>query len=589
MAKGKEMGAEGEPQPEAAPVGPKPDDDVRIVSATLEFATNIGTWAKLSSAWHDLLSRRGYRPDSLENGPVLQAHVASISKLIDSLDTPVSEDAINRFIQQATGAAMVLNRSMQVVAVNASGRSTFGVEQGQFTDLRWIDTSATAKFRRFVTAPNDNQSFLAVRMGLPDRRNRLAEVSTLLKASGRDGLIGVRVLELVWDPANGQFLSEAFGLTEAEIDICRLLFLGHPAESIAQIRGASLRTVRTQLSMIFQKSETAGQVELVLLLAQLANRSYATPPMAARHFSDPLGREQILIRPDGIRMAYTWMGAEAGEPALFLHGGSHGYLFPAEFEDQLRARGVKLYVLSRPGFGHSERKQGIDCQEDLLLSIRHFFAALGKPPMPCVTVHYAAVPAAKLAASPDNPFTRLISYGEVMRYGHLNPRSATDQAKVFNWLARFAPWVNDANYKSAHRQLQHRRTEDVLTVMFSTHVYDLQLIERQDLFALFHHALNFISINGYRHEMEDETLRVNDVWKDIRRLKIPFHLIIGDVDSHHSPPKANDAFNDEIAALIRRDVIASLHRVPDAAFFAFHQNPDFMARTLADLILPPAS
>jgi DNA-binding CsgD family transcriptional regulator len=67
-------------------------------------------------------------------------------------------------------------------------------------------------------------------------------------------------------------LVRAFGLTPAEAQVAARLALGEPRERIAEERGASLQTVRSQIKSIFAKLNVTRERELVSLLARLTQR-----------------------------------------------------------------------------------------------------------------------------------------------------------------------------------------------------------------------------------------------------------------------------------------------------------------------------
>lgn len=59
-------------------------------------------------------------------------------------------------------------------------------------------------------------------------------------------------------------------LTDAEVDIARLVFAGHSDREIAEVRGCAPRTVANQLRTIYRKMAVASRFELVALLARSA-------------------------------------------------------------------------------------------------------------------------------------------------------------------------------------------------------------------------------------------------------------------------------------------------------------------------------
>lgn len=72
-------------------------------------------------------------------------------------------------------------------------------------------------------------------------------------------------------------LSEMFGLTDAEERVARLIESGQSAATVAEQTGLSLATIRTHLSRIYEKTETATQAELVRVLTLLGPFKTANP------------------------------------------------------------------------------------------------------------------------------------------------------------------------------------------------------------------------------------------------------------------------------------------------------------------------
>lgn len=64
-----------------------------------------------------------------------------------------------------------------------------------------------------------------------------------------------------------QLLRRAYSLSRAEIRVANELLQGHSVESVAELLGVSVHTVRTQLKNVFAKTGTCRQSELVRLMS----------------------------------------------------------------------------------------------------------------------------------------------------------------------------------------------------------------------------------------------------------------------------------------------------------------------------------
>jgi DNA-binding CsgD family transcriptional regulator len=85
-------------------------------------------------------------------------------------------------------------------------------------------------------------------------------------------LVLVLIVELTLDRQTaGDFsgLSRSFGLTPAEIKLCKCLFLGESMSEASEHLGISVETVRGRVKTILQKTGTARQGQLMLLLSKL--------------------------------------------------------------------------------------------------------------------------------------------------------------------------------------------------------------------------------------------------------------------------------------------------------------------------------
>lgn len=81
-------------------------------------------------------------------------------------------------------------------------------------------------------------------------------------------LLSVRGGETAHDPSTCVFARE-YRLTAAQARVSALLFSGQPLATIARTLGVSQNTVRSHLRLVFQKTDTHGQMDLVHLHARI--------------------------------------------------------------------------------------------------------------------------------------------------------------------------------------------------------------------------------------------------------------------------------------------------------------------------------
>jgi pimeloyl-ACP methyl ester carboxylesterase/DNA-binding CsgD family transcriptional regulator len=163
--------------------------------------------------------------------------------------------------------------------------------------------------------------------------------------------------ELVWPEGFEITVQEAFGLTAAEVEIVRGITLGLPVKDIAEARGRSAETVRTQLRSILAKTETHSQSELVRVVLGLMDvalmPSEGAPASARKGNLEPLVYQYVKA-PDGRRLEFIEFGNPAGRPVLYMHLDFGFIRWPAGAERVARQRNLRVIVPVRAGYGRSD-------------------------------------------------------------------------------------------------------------------------------------------------------------------------------------------------------------------------------------------
>ncbi len=163
-----------------------------------------------------------------------------------------------------------------------------------------------------------------------------------------------------WHPAIAELLSTAFQLTDAELDLTRRLLEGADLKQIAQSRGRSLRTVRTQMNSVLSKTQSQDQKRLVRLVAGLMQTGEVEPdhpdsgPRARRIASSAITRHKSRLASmklnDGRRLAYAEYGDLEGETVLMLQPTTTPTQ-PEPVRKAMAQKGLHVIAPYRPGSG----------------------------------------------------------------------------------------------------------------------------------------------------------------------------------------------------------------------------------------------
>ena len=254
------------------------------------------SWVPAASAgtrWPDLSP--GSRPLVLSLkrraslGPFQRADLAQISAVLPYLRAGAhaaqiamsfrSQDHLEALMAAGQGG-LLLNRDGGVVAVNAALklgdglsivegrlRAAYPSEQGGLDRAVAIAISQAPHSELPTPTP-------AILHRPSGRRPLIVRVARLFDVAPNP-VAEARALVSIVDTAatpipTGSLLRELFGLTPKEVELALLLGSGRPLVEAADLCRISLPHARQRLKILFQKTETSRQSELVTLLLRLA-------------------------------------------------------------------------------------------------------------------------------------------------------------------------------------------------------------------------------------------------------------------------------------------------------------------------------
>jgi DNA-binding CsgD family transcriptional regulator len=184
-------------------------------------------------------------------------------------------------LDQVRIGTCVVARTGEVILASAEAQRIFALDDGIGASKAGFLTCSgqaatallTAKIRSIAaTARGDNSEheFLTFAERRSGGRPFLIEVAPLRDSVGEleEGLEGAIVF--IIDPHNQQVistrrLSALFALTDAEADICRHMVGGLSAAEIAEVRGVSEETVKSQFKTVYAKTGVRRRADLVRL------------------------------------------------------------------------------------------------------------------------------------------------------------------------------------------------------------------------------------------------------------------------------------------------------------------------------------
>jgi len=292
--------------------------------------------------------------------PELEAHVARASVFLARYEA-TREDGNYRSVLEdiPRSAAFLSDGGPGIVAFNRPAAIAFGLRDGAPIASLPFEADDISTLRSIIhkVATGRAERVITLRLRSTITGSPVIVRIGPVEAPHPRPLALVMSTELVWPEGFEWTVQEAFGLTSAEVEIVRGITLGLPLKDIAESRGRSTETVRTQVRSILAKTEAHSQSELVRVVLGLMDVSLmpndpggplpepgTLQPVAFAHFKTPQGR----------RMEWIEFGSPTGAPCLFLHQHFGFIRWPATAERSARLRGMRVIVPVRAGYGRTD-------------------------------------------------------------------------------------------------------------------------------------------------------------------------------------------------------------------------------------------
>lgn len=395
---------------------------------------------------------------------------------------------------------------------------------------------------------------------------RLRPVPIFVQAVDPGRFRGVGIT-LRWTDALAPVLKSGYQLTDTEIDVVELLFLGHMPKEIAALRQRSPETVRTQIRKICAKTDTHGHADILHLIYGLIA---TTHQMRADQTAAAHGNFMLTL-PGGRRMDVECSGPDGGKPLLFLHGCLGG----RRLSDSLRSTFSDRRIIApgRPGHGQTQADDSVtlrDVAQDLFHVLDHF----GIRTFDILSYDLGAPFALQMAAlQPDRiasltclaPVPPLTDWHDIW--------SLPVETRVFSILSRANP--SAAHYLAllGGQRILREGAADFGKIVFANSPFDREQIDADETAqTLFWHGHAWHVERGPSGFLSDAKLSSTAWSTDLPRLKMPIRFLVGEHDKN-APPKGLKKLAEQVDA----DVLT----IPGAGHGMLHTGPEIWSRLLA--------
>jgi len=323
-------------------------------------------------------------PEGLETGNadwkhMFREHFSRAGQFLDLGDRDDREAPIVYLERQVVPAATI-NTNLEIVAAN---QLFVGLIGDSIQTLSGLFSTPTDE-RRFFELTRSNAETPPVLVSLSiEKLNAplfvVASVSQNLDIhSELAPLVTIRVAKATWNPALVPLLETAYNLTVAEIEVLQGLVELGSLNEVAEQRGRSIRTVRTQMTHIFGKLGISSQTELALFLATL------TQLMSKERHPSDISKEWSQVREvevvqrvldvDGRKLSYIEYGDPNGDPVFMVHSTTPPEMTP-DFRRACHDAGLRMIAAHKPGISGGSTRPAKHGPEELVADYLAVLAA----------------------------------------------------------------------------------------------------------------------------------------------------------------------------------------------------------------------
>jgi DNA-binding CsgD family transcriptional regulator/pimeloyl-ACP methyl ester carboxylesterase len=146
-------------------------------------------------------------------------------------------------------------------------------------------------------------------------------------------------------------MGAALGLSPSESHVAELVADGVTAEQAGRALGLTPQTIKSYRRSIFAKLGVNRSRELRRLMAESTELNRLDQAGQVVWDTDLRGRLRATTDPQGRRIAVMDYGPASGRPLLLFHGYTTGRVAPPPLLRVLGARGYRVIIPQRPGFG----------------------------------------------------------------------------------------------------------------------------------------------------------------------------------------------------------------------------------------------
>ncbi|SDR47221.1 alpha/beta hydrolase [Pseudovibrio sp. Tun.PSC04-5.I4] len=450
-------------------------------------------------------------------------------------------------LETAPNPTFIFDQSEKIIARNIPARDS-GQADSQSLEEVCGDADVLENIRNYVAGRGENGKLAVPGHQRSARGSNTCILVEKLDADMSESLLEgeegaethyfLTVVDLGFGPEITELFQKTYGLTGAEADISLHLARGLQVIEIAEERGATVQTLRTQLKSIKRKTNTRDIPAIVRLLcgfsagvlvsSQISAKRSSTSP----NFEVMKSTKQIRLR-DGRRMSYMEQGNPNGIPVLMVHNMPYGVELPEAAIQAASRLNLRIIAPYRPGYGDSDRVKHATSKSILNAVASDFCELLDKLGIPQATVlgqTIGAVYALRFARLYPNRVTHLFAVGRAPIWKDEWSAQTPKRQRLALRLAKHLPQLLQIIMWATVKFLDKGNGEEFIITSCKDGTSDAHALKNHETLRLMVEGAD----DGFKQGVDafclDCFLAVEDFTDEARELMHAFHILHGDDD-----------------------------------------------------------
>ncbi|MCK0129264.1 alpha/beta fold hydrolase [Erythrobacter sp. F6033] len=336
-------------------------DAIKLIEKTYAATLEPEQLVSFETFWESYLDTYRADPSAELDQQQIDTHIMLALDILKRVDhSEPSRLTAKNLVEGDPGETFIMNAKGAIVAANDRACAMID-DRGSVFDLE-LDTDAVLRLQSWIKTGNSATSraplFVHSHLLGSVRKNCLFVTPVALEQDGDEHFLVSRI-NTSFAPEAFSSIRETYDLSSAEADVAKKLAGGMSPAEVAEDRGASIHTVRTQIKNLLKKTDTRNISDLVGILSGISARlggvrrdGLGLPQDGTEDGS--LLRKGSMTLADGRRFEFFEQGHPNGFPVMFLHSLITDVGLSRSAARQAVLAGLRFITPIRAGYGNSD-------------------------------------------------------------------------------------------------------------------------------------------------------------------------------------------------------------------------------------------